>query len=145
MKRKATSMRLRAVLCLTAILNVQMQVYSVQPEKERHESAPCSIQNVKEPELPVQKAVPDRTSLMLQVTPELLAQIDGIIDETVAAALAVQRGEYEKDAESERRKTAAARYGLERSRNFWRNAAITSCAVLAAGICTELLIYRRNQ
>jgi anti-sigma-K factor RskA len=82
---------------------------------------------------------------MLQVTPEQLAQIDGIIDETVAEALEVQRKEYELQAESERRKTAAARQGIERSRNFWRNTAITSCAVLAAGICTELLIYRRNQ
>ena len=145
MKQKPDLMMLRAVLCLAVILSGQMQVYSAQPEKEKTGSAPCSVQTSDVQELPVQKAVPDRNSLILQVTPELLAQIDGIIDETVAEALAVQRGEYELQAESERRKAAAARQGIERSRNFWRNAAITSCAVLAAGICTELLIYRRNQ
>jgi hypothetical protein len=66
---------------------------------------------------------------MLQVTPELLAQIDGIIGDTVAEALEGQQ------------KAATTRQGLERSRNFWRNTAITSCAVLAAGICTEILIW----
>ena len=145
MKQKATSMRLRAVLCLAAGLPVQMQLYSAQPEKGKSASAHCSVQTADIQELPVQKAVPDKNCLMLQVTPDLLAQIDGIIDETVAEALAVQREEYELQAESERRKAAAARQGIERSRNFWRNAAITSCAVLAAGIFTELLIYRRNQ
>jgi|WetSurMetagenome_2_1015567.scaffolds.fasta_scaffold81033_4 anti-sigma-K factor RskA len=82
---------------------------------------------------------------MLQVTPELLAQIDGIIDETVAEALEVQRREYELQAETERHKAAAARQGIERSRNFWRSTAVTSCVVLAAGVCTEIVIYRRNQ
>lgn len=82
---------------------------------------------------------------MLQVTPELLAQIDGIIDDTVAEALEAQRREYEIQAADERCKAADARQGLERSRNFWRNTAVTACTALAAGICTGIIVYRRNQ
>ncbi|MCK9171850.1 MAG: hypothetical protein M0P01_15680, partial [Treponema sp.] len=95
--------------------------------------------------LPVQEAVPDRSGRMLPVTPELLAQIDGIIDDTVAEALEEQRREYEMQATAERRKAAASRQGLERSRNFWRNTAVTACTALAAGICTGIVVYRRNQ
>jgi hypothetical protein len=80
----------------------------------------------------------------MQMTPELLARIDGIIDETVAEALEVQRREYKAQAEKEHRRAEKTQLRLERSRNFWRSTAVISCVALAAGVCTEIVIFNRK-
>jgi hypothetical protein len=143
--KKIMTKRSIAAACLAILLIQQLPVYAGQPKTENSASEPCSPEQQKagqtartEPPLP--QNLTDKIPL-IRLTPELLTEIDGIVDETVGEALAAQRQSFETDLRLERQRYTKERLRLEHSRNFWRTAALVCCAAVAAETGGGLLLY----